>query len=263
MEKVSSRQNALVKRFRALAADPRAETDRVLLDGTHLIEEALASGLALETVVFADSAANGGLAALARRVERSGARTVTMPDTVFDAASPVQQPSGVIAIAAFRPRDLDDVLAAQPPLVVMLDGVQDPGNVGAIVRAAEGCGATGVIAGARCAHPFGWKALRGSMGSAFRLPVAVRVKLSDAIVKMQSQGMRVLATVPRDGTPIADCDLRGPTAFLLGGEGAGLSPQLVAAADQRVTIPMKGPVESLNVAIAASLLLYEASRQRT
>ena len=185
-----------------------------------------------------------------------------MPDAVFDAASPVQQPSGVIAIAAFRPRDLDDVLAAQPPLVVMLDGVQDPGNVGAIVRAAEGCGATGVIAGARCAHPFGWKALRGSMGSAFRLPVAVRVKLSDAIVRMQGQGMRVLATVPRDGTPIADADLRRPTAFLLGGEGAGLSPQLVAAADQRVTIPMKGPVESLNVAIAASLLLYEASRQR-
>jgi RNA methyltransferase, TrmH family len=262
VEKVTSRQNALVKRFRVLAQDPRAENDRILLDGAHLVEEALASGLALEAVAFSDSAAGGRLAALARRVGRDGARAIVMPDAIFDAASPVQQPSGVVAIAEFRAPTLDAALDVQPALLIILDGVQDPGNVGAIVRAAEGCGATGVIAGARSAHPFGWKALRGSMGSAFRLPVVARAKVSDAITRAKARGIRVLATVPRDGTPLADCDLRTPTAFVLGGEGAGLSDALLASADDRVTIPMKGPVESLNVAIAASLLLYEASRQR-
>ena len=148
-------------------------------------------------------------------------------------------------------------------MVLMLSQVQDPGNVGAIIRAAEACGATGVVAGEGTADPFGWKALRGAMGSTFRLPVASGQTLADAVASARAAGLRVFATAAREGTPLAACDLRGPSAILFGGEGAGLPQDLLDASDERLTIPMRPPVESLNVAIAAALVLYEAARQRT
>jgi TrmH family RNA methyltransferase len=147
-------------------------------------------------------------------------------------------------------------------MVLLLDGIQDPGNFGAIVRAAEACGATGIVAGEGCADPFGWKALRGGMGSTFRLPIAAHEPMAKAIECVKRAGLRVIATVPRGGTAISTCDLRRPTAILLGGEGAGLADHLIAAADERVSIPMRAPVESLNVGISAALILYEAARQR-
>jgi TrmH family RNA methyltransferase len=184
-------------------------------------------------------------------------------DAVLAALSPVQNPSGVAAIAHRRAVAVQAVLAAPPQLVLMLAEIQDPGNVGAIVRAAEGCGATGIVVGEGCADPFGWKALRGSMGSAFRLPVATTDRLADAVRDARAAGLRVFATVPRGGTAPADTDMRQPAAILLGGEGPGLQQDLLDAADGRVTIPMRPPVESLNVAIAAALILYEAARQRS
>jgi TrmH family RNA methyltransferase len=111
------------------------------------------------------------------------------------------------------------------------------------------------------ADPFGWKALRGAMGSTFRLPL-VREPLDLALETARAARTRVVATIPRGGTPLPECDLRGPVAILLGGEGAGLPAAWLDAADGRLTIPMRGKVESLNVAIAAALILYEASRQR-
>ena len=259
MERISSRQNPLVKRFRELAR--AAADEHLLLDGQHLLDEAIASELPIEIAAFAEKHAEGRLVTLAAKARRAGAKTVAVTDQVLAALSPVQQPSGVVAIARRPSLTLDAVFKQRPQLVVMLSDVQDPGNVGAIVRAAEACGATGLIAGDATADPFGWKALRGAMGSTFRLPVA-RQHLATAIAAARDQGIRVLATVPRGGTPLPRCDFRQPAAILLGGEGTGLDTMWLDSSDQRITIPMKGPVESLNVAIAAALILYEAARQR-
>ena len=260
---MSSRQNALVKRFRALAQDRRAERDRVLLDGEHLVDEALRANLTLDAVAFSEDAVAGRLAPLAERVERRAARIVAAPAAVFDALSPVRSPSGVVAIAELRAATLDAALAGRPQLVLVLAGVQDPGNVGAVIRTAEACGATAVIADAQSAHPFGWKALRAAMGSAFRLPVVVDADVADVIARLKAADVMVQATVARDGTPLPTVDLRQATAIVLGGEGAGIPDDLLAMTDGRITIPMAPSVESLNVAIAAALVLYEASRQRT
>ena len=262
MDRISSRQNALVKRFRALATARATDEPWVLLDGAHLVEEALGSDIALDAVVFSESAASTRLAALVERVTTSGVRPVIAADAVFPAVSPVQHPSGVAAIAQITARSLADVLRVRPHLLLMLDGVQDPGNLGAIIRAAEGCGATGVIVGEGSADPFGWKAMRGAMGSALRLPIVPRADLARAVAEATSAGVRVFAAVPRTGKPLPECDLRAPAAILLGGEGAGLSDALIGAASATLTIPMHPPVESLNVAIASALVLYEASRQR-
>jgi RNA methyltransferase, TrmH family len=148
-------------------------------------------------------------------------------------------------------------------VVVIAVGVQDPGNLGAIVRVAEAAGASGVIAAGACADPFGWKALRGSMGSSLRLPVAVTADAGEAIGAARRAGYRLVATVPRGGQGLFEVSLSGPIAFLVGGEGPGLPAAVIESADDRITIPMEGAVESLNSAVAAALLVYEAYRQRT
>jgi TrmH family RNA methyltransferase len=139
--------------------------------------------------------------------------------------------------------------------------VQDPGNVGAIVRVAEAAGGTGLIAAGRCADPFGPKALRGSMGSALRLPIAV-AGVETAVADVRCHCCRVLAAVPRGGRSIFDIDLTGPVAILIGAEGGGLSRSILASTDECFSIPMRPQVESLNAAVTAALAVYEARRQR-
>ena len=257
MERISSRQNALVKQFRDAAQG--VLSDAMLLDGDHLVEEALASGVNVNVAAFSERLADSRLA---ERLQRAGTRVVIVSNAVLDAMSPVQSPSGVVAIGERPAANLQDALAKRPALVLMLHDVQDPGNVGAVVRAAEGCGATGIVCSEHTADPFGWKALRGAMGSTFRLPLAVRQSLPAAIETARTGGLRIFATTARGGTSLPDCDLRVPAAILLGGEGGGLPAGLVDAADAALTIPMQPPVESLNVAIAAALVVYEAARQR-
>ena len=262
MEQISSRQNALVKRLRALAND-RGSDDEVLLDGPHLIEEALASSVELQTVLVATDAMEGPLGALAARAASRGARVVALSRDVAEAVSPVRSPTGIIAVATLKPQPLERMLHdAAPQLLLMLDHVQDPGNVGAIVRAGDACGATGIVAGPGTADPFGWKALRGSMGSSLRMPIAHADTLADAVTHARRAGLRIFATAPRGGTPLPRAALAAPAAIIVGGEGPGVSSSLIDLADELLTIPMRGTVESLNVSVAAALVLYEAMRQR-
>ena len=203
------------------------------------------------------------MAALAKQLAAGRVELFAASEAVMDAASPARTPAGVIALADPPRAGLADVFARQPALVVSMHFVQDPGNVGAIVRAAEAAGATGVVAMAGCADPFGWKALRGAMGSAFRLVVAHGVAWADLAGAARASGARILAAVPRGGDELYRADLREPTVLLMGGEGAGLDDEMLAAADGRVRIPMAAGIESLNVAVAAGVLLFEARRQRT
>jgi RNA methyltransferase, TrmH family len=259
MERIASRQNPAVKRFREAARAGGSTSGTMLLDGEHLVLEAITSGIALELVALSDAPVHDPLADAART---AGARVLRASDQVLAAMSPVRQPTGVVALAPCAPASLDRSLEPGPQLVFLLAGIQDAGNVGAIVRVAEGCGATGVICAEGTADPFGWKALRGAMGSTFRVPVAVKQSAPAVAGRAHERGIRLIATVPREGTPLPAADLRAPVAIMLGAEGAGLAPEHEAAADERLTIPMRPPVESLNVAIAAALIAYEASRQR-
>jgi TrmH family RNA methyltransferase len=260
MDRISSRQNPLVKRFRELVRGG-ADHREVLLDGEHLVSEAIVSRVPLELVAVSDRQARGRLSALVTDLKRAGVKIVAVTDPVLAAISPVQHPSGVVGIARRLPATLDQVFHLSPQLLLLVADVQDPGNLGAIVRTAEASGATGMVTSGGCADPFGWKALRGGMGSTFRLPVA-RHDLAAVVARAKKMGLKLAAMVPRGGADPADVDFSAPCAILLGAEGAGLARDLSAAADLPVTIPMHPPVESLNVAVAAAIVLYEASRQR-
>ncbi len=263
MKRISSRQHPLVAACRGLARGRGAEPDRILLDGEHLVEEALAAGFSLQVAAL-DTAflVRPAGAALADALERAGVDTIEVTGSVLEAMSPVASPSGVVALARRPTTAVAVVLRRAPQLLLLAADVQDPGNVGAMARAAEAAGATGLLLSGASADPFGWKALRGSMGSLLRLPVAVSGSWQETVAAVRGAGVRIAAAQPRGGGRLSEVDLVGPVAFLLGSEGAGLPPEAVAAADVVVSIPMAAPVESLNVSIAAALLVFEAARQR-
>ena len=196
------------------------------------------------------------------RLRRYGAQIVDVSGTVLNALSPVNSPTGVVASARRPAVAKTAILHPAPALVLAATGLQDPGNAGAIIRSAAAAGATGVVLDEGSADPWGWKALRASMGSAFRMPVLRTRMLANMIRDWRQAGLRLVATVPRSGTPMHDLDFTRPMVLLLGGEGAGLPEAMVAGADARVSIPMRGNIESLNAAVAAAVLLYEAQRQR-
>jgi TrmH family RNA methyltransferase len=243
----------------------RRHTGDLLLDGDHLMAEADAAGLPIRHVAIAASRwenPQDAAGSLALRLEQRGKEVAAVPASVLAALSPVRTPSGIVALAARPSASLDRLLAAPAPLLLVAIDIQDPGNLGALVRAAEAAGATGLIASGESADPFGWKALRGAMGSAFRLPIVAGTDPLDLLPRLRAHRIRTLAMMPGGGTSLYEATLQGPLAVLLGSEGQGLAPALAAAADQAITIPMRAPVESLNVSVAGALLLFEAARQR-
>ncbi len=252
---VTSRQHAFVRRCRDVAARRQADA-AVLLDGEHVCEAALEAGVPIEGLLSSGAAP--------RLLARAAARGVAIyhgTDSVLDAASPVRTSSGIVGVAAWAPTSLAVIFAAPAPLVLGLVDVQDPGNVGAVIRSAEAFGATGVVAIGATADPAGWKAVRGAMGSTFRIAVA-RADLASTLAAAAARHVRLAATDASGGTPLEYADLRPPILILLGSEGEGLPTDVMAASALRLSIPMCAPVESLNVATSAALVLYEARRQR-
>lgn len=264
--RLTSRQHAVVKTFRQAAADPddAAGVVGVLLEGAHLIGDALAAGARVHTVIVSSdflATSSGSDRRIVDAAARAGANVYEGTNPVLEAASPVRTTSGIVALAAWRPAPLASTFEPAPALVLGLVDVQDPGNVGAVVRSADALGATGVATLDRTAHPGGWKALRGAMGSTFRVPVA-RGDAASAIQTARAAGLRIAVTTVENATPLERIDFTRPLLVLLGNEGAGLPAEIVDGADDRLSVPMRAGVDSLNVAVTAALVLYEAARQR-
>lgn len=264
MKTISSRQHSIVRAFRELADTPDTTGTRLLLDGVHLVREARAAALELEVVAVASSRLTGDTeeGEMAHSLDSGGASVFTVSDSVFAAMSPVRSPSGIVAIARRTPSNASAICCTNNGFILVAVDVQDPGNLGALIRAAEAGGVNGVFVTGASANPFSWKALRGSMGSALRLPVATGLPL-DAIVQCaRASGSRTVASVPRDGRAPDAIDWSRPVALFVGGEGPGLPAAVRDQCDELVTIPMTPLVESLNVAVAGAILIYAAHRQR-
>ena len=260
LRRVESRQNALVKALRtSFRSGQPADDGFTAIEGTRILEEAIRSGLRFRAVFFRQSAeAQAGrlLPQLSAEVE-----TLLLPDEVFASAVATETPQGVAALVKFKDFDLDDVLRPPQPLVVALAGVQDPGNLGTVARSAEAFGASGMLLAEKTVSRFNPKAVRASAGSLFRI-AAVEVKLTEATAKLREHGLRLVATSSHQGTPADEAELAGSLAIFLGSEGAGLPHEAMSLMDEVVAIPHSPRVESLNAGMAASILLYEAARQR-
>jgi TrmH family RNA methyltransferase len=258
-EVVKSRANPLVKRLRAMR---ERRGSLMLLEGVKLIEEALAAGVAVrEAAVSPRVERHPRGRALLGSLEGRAIPVRWLDESILAALSEVETSQGVLALAE-RPRFDDAAVFRDPALVVVAVGIQDPGNLGSLLRTAEAAGASGALLANGCADAFSWKALRGSMGSAFRLPQSAALESRAALALLRRRGVAVVAASLDGSRTYADWDWRQPSALLLGAEGAGLPAEIESAADARVSIPMAAPVESLNVAAAAAVMLFEAARQR-
>ena len=258
MKTITSRDNPGVKRLHGLAtsARDRRALGRTLLDGAHLVEAALDAGWTLRELVVSDH----GLASaeVASLLDRCATLPVThLTDALFAHVSPVDAPSGLLAVI-----DLPDPPSAPAfdESLLVLDGVQDAGNLGTILRTAAAAGLSDVLLTPGCAQAWAPRVLRAGMGGHFRLRIHEHVDVAQALRDYRNP---ILATGLGAGArALYDFDLRDPVAWLFGAEGRGVSPEVAALATGTVVIPMPGAVESLNVAAAAAVCLFEQVRQR-
>lgn len=260
---VTSRQHPLIKDLRAAFAHSELTPDGYCaIEGARVLEEALRAGLRIHAVVFSKSALKEGGRA-AKLLPQIGAHTdaISVPDAVFSSAVATETPQGVAALVKLKEFSLVDMLRAEAPLLIVAAGLQDPGNLGTVVRSAEAFNASGLLIAEKTVRPYNAKAIRASAGAVFRLPM-VSIELASAISTLRGRGVRLLATSSHKGESIEQADLRGATAIFVGNEGAGLPKHTIGEMDGTIMIPHSDRVESLNAGIAASIVLYEAARQR-
>lgn len=260
---ITSRENHWLKLFRAVLHSSRPEEERIGLEGTRLVSEAIRSGLELEAIL-ASASAEKALAALLVELDRP-TLVLRTTDKLFASVAATETPQGIAALLRAPQFAFDDLLRGLDPLIVVLVGVQDPGNVGTILRSAEALGATGAIALRGTAHPYSPKSLRASAGSALRLPTLSELAAPIALAQLRVSGLQIVAASSPKNSAARDpheFNFRQPAALLIGNEGAGLPPEIERSADALIRIQLAEPVDSLNAAVAASLILYEAARQR-
>lgn len=256
---IVSPKNPVVGRFQDAGTGRAGE--RFLVEGRKLVAEALAAGLR-PFEAACDVERQEAHAELLESLRQAGAAVHACTGSVFAKLSFVTTPQGIAAVFA-KPVSADrDLLGSGPALVVVAAGVKEPGNLGALLRAAEAAGASGLLALRGGADPFREKAVRGAAGSSFRLPVRSGATPQDALVFAAEHGLRLYVADGHGDVDYVDADFRAPCALVVGGEGEGIPESLARAAAARLRVPMGGAVESLNVAVAAGVILYEARRQR-
>lgn len=267
LRRIEGRHNPLLKQLRqAFSRAQRTEEGDCAIEGARMVEEAIRSGLRFRALFFRESAQDRAQ----RLLPQIGAHveTLLVPDKLFDAAVASETPQGVAALVRFKEFSLDHLLEnerLQVGPIIALAGLQDPGNLGTIVRSAEAFGSAGIILGEGTVSPLNAKAVRASAGSLFRLPIvgaSTPAGLDEVFAQLRGQNVRLIATSSHKGTPLPEASLTSPLAIFIGSEGFGLSRELMAQVDEVVAIPHAPQVESLNAGVAGSIVLYEAARQR-
>jgi TrmH family RNA methyltransferase len=265
LRRIEGRHNALVKELRqAFARAERTESGDCAIEGLRIMEEAIRSGLRFRAIFFKESAQN-----LAERLMPqmgTHVESLLLPDKLFDGSVPSETPQGVAALVRWKEFLLADVLERLQigPLIVVV-GLQDPGNLGTILRSAEAFGSAGVVLGEGTVSPFNSKVIRASAGSIFRLPVLVAKAaggMEEVTDQLRKGNVRLIATSSHKGTAPDQARMTGPLAVFIGSEGSGLPRTLMSQVDELVAIPHTPQVESLNAGVAGSIVLYEAARQR-
>jgi RNA methyltransferase, TrmH family len=258
---IEGKHNAWVKQLRTgFAHGQVTDSGACAIEGLRIVEEAIRSGLRFEALFFSESARNKA----ERLLPQVGAHveTLLLPDKLFLGAVPSESPQGVAAMVRVKEHSVQDVVArAEQGILMAIAGVQDPGNLGTIFRSGEAFGAGGILIGGNTVNPFNPKVIRASAGSLFRLPF-VRTNLLGLQAELRARGIAMLATSSHKGTVLSGTNLRSQVAVFIGSEGAGLPRELMAGVDEVVVIPHSRQVESLNAGVAASIVLYEAMRQR-
>jgi TrmH family RNA methyltransferase len=260
---VTSKDNHVIKHLRSLS-DPkhRKKEQTFLIEGVKMVEEALRDGLGVKMVLAAPALVQHHGKGVLKLAESRAIEILWISERLMDALSDSKTPQPVMAVVAMPGHREQELLANTSGIIIIAHQIQDPGNMGTIIRTAEAVGASGIALTAGTVDPFNAKAVRASMGSILRLPIVLAADIRNFIRECRRAGFQTMAAALTGERTHFDVDLRKPTAIILGQEGAGLPQDIMAEVDLRVRIPMAERIDSLNVATAAAIVLYEAMRQR-
>jgi len=260
---LSSKDNAFIKRLSSLA-DPkhRKKEQAFVIEGVKMVEEALRDRSDVEAVIAASSLVQHHGKGVLKLAEQRAVQIVWISERLMDAVAESKTPQPVMAVVKMHEYSIDTLLSHDPGLVIVAHQLQDPGNLGTIIRTAEAVKASGIAYTANTVDPFSPKAVRASMGSILRLPVVRINEVMDFLHLSKERGFRTIAAAMTGERTHFDVDLKKPTVVVLGQEGGGLPRDLMSAVDHCVRIPMSASIDSLNVATSAAVILYEAVRQR-
>jgi RNA methyltransferase, TrmH family len=264
LEPIYSLKNPRVKEWAALKQKKyRNQTGQYLIEGVRLVEEAIAADVEIVQVLASFERTNERLDQLLDQVRAKGIPVTECSDPVLAHVADTQTPQGIVAIAK-KPEPVDgflDMSQANANLVLLVDGIQDPGNLGTIIRTADAVAADAVFVSDNTVDPYHPKVVRAAMGSLFHLPV-LEQSLPDRIDSLRQYGFQIIGSSSHQGDVYYNVDLRGPHALVVGSEANGISQELEPYVDKWLRLPMLGKAESLNAAIAASVMMYEVVRQR-
>lgn len=264
-EIITSPQNKFIKLAAALRQKKyRDELGLFVVEGVRLVEEAVQSSWLVETCIYTvESLAQERVQKIVSQLEGENCHMIQVPLAIYNKITDTQEPQGIMAIVKKYAYTLADLfINSEKPFLIVLDELQDPGNVGTIIRTAVAAGCTGVILTKGCTDVFANKAVRGSMGSVFHIPIVEGVTTSEVISFLAEHGIEMLVTSLASSNLYFKVDFNKSLAIVFGNEGNGVSDQLVEHAQERIYIPLLGHVESLNVAACAAVVLYEVVRQR-
>ncbi|MBU9725379.1 TrmH family RNA methyltransferase [Diplocloster modestus] len=256
---ITSTHNQQVKHVMQLNRKPRLRNEEgvFVVEGFKMVKEAPRDRI-VKAYVSASALADSSCQALLADLSFEA-----VEDQVFTQMSDTQTPQGILAVIKRQEPDPDQLLEQTDPFLLLIENLQDPGNLGTMIRTAEGAGVTGILISRESVDLYNPKTIRSTMGSIYRVPVHIADSLTGLIPLLHQRGIRTYAAHLRGTESYTDADYQKGTAFLIGNEGNGLTEELADAADQYIRIPMEGQVESLNAAMAAGILMYEVKRQRT
>ncbi|HHW91421.1 MAG TPA: RNA methyltransferase [Firmicutes bacterium] len=262
MKEITSRANPLLKYARSLHRRKyREQEGKCLVEGVRLLEDAVGAGLGIETVFFTERLLAGERGQqLLQECQNRGSECCRLPEAVLASLAETDSPQGIIAVVKYPLWDRAALLA-EPGLLLVVDRIQDPGNLGTMLRTAEAAGCRGAIFSPGTVDPFNSKVLRASMGAVFRLPLLTEVSFFALLGELKEKGYHLVAADVRGSIPYWEADYSLPGALVVGNEAWGVNDKVLARVEERVRIPLKEGVDSLNAAVAAGIILYEWVRQ--
>ncbi|TCO73656.1 TrmH family RNA methyltransferase [Marinisporobacter balticus] len=261
---ISSDENPMIKHIKQLARRKyRLEYGEYMVEGVRIIRDGLENNSSIKSIVFSERLYNtsGGEGLLQDLLEKN-IKIYQVPESIFLKLSDTQNPQGIIGIFSCKAYDLDAILNCEKSLFLILDRIQDPGNLGTIIRSADAAGFDAVLLTKGCVDLYNLKTIRSTMGSIFHFPIIHVGKTKDVIQHLKAETIKIVSTSLETNKYYDEVDYKGRTAFVIGNEGHGVLKEVLDLSDELVKIPMKGKAESLNAAIAASIMMYEAVRQR-
>lgn len=263
IRRITSSQNSVIKEVKSLKQRKnREELGLFFIEGLRMAEEAIKENARIVRVLMSDRFANGESAeSILKWSEKTGCQTIVIPDRLFEEISDTITPQGILMVVEARFYEVDEILKSRNYLLVA-DSIQDPGNLGTIIRTADAAGFTGVIVSKGCVDVYNPKVLRSTMGSIFRVPICFAGSLTGTLEKLRLKGISIYASHLSAKVSCYDVNMTNNIAIIVGNEANGISDEVLPHTDMLIKIPMYGRTESLNASIAAGILMYECVRQR-